>query len=915
MFSSFTLSKRASIYNNKTVLNEYIPDNRLNALIQHNISVSFSIDNYQRKTYGFVNEMAYYNTLLSKFNKKENCFKIKLRNSPYGWGRINAVDNSTLSVFHRPTRHSLCNGKYVDIDITACCQSIFYNLVENNGLVHEYPRLKQYIDTRSELFQHYMAKYNVNRDTIKKLFTAIGFGGSATSWFSKSGIEFDNDPFIVDLNNEYYKLADIIYNANPKICQDVEKALPTKFDKYNYDPRVLLSKKKRTTMALVYQTAERYAQESAIGFLCDVKGFNLKDIVPCQDGFMILSELMYPDLCIDCQTIVKRSLNMDLNFVVKEFDERFEIPPYMDPKELEKAQREEQKALEKAQREEEKALEKQRKEQAKIQKKREVEATIQTIENQKEAKKTEEKDAITKREHDMLLEQIEKHIINHQLVLPSKETFDNDLTNPETRWLIRGCMTDKEAAEKLFRLYPFWITCMGELYVFDYTTGMYSCDNVTHHKIITAHSTFLHIMLKDESHDKDWYRSENRSYGNTAMLIDKLILFLKTINVNNDWLKKSQPTSLGKILFENGYYVFNENIFYHEFDPNIVFFGRIHHSYIEDIEDADMDYIETIKQRLFYDTLGQEVGDYFILNLARGLSGECMKRILFAIGDTNCGKGVITTATALSIGDYFGAFNAESLAHRESSQDEAQIMRWVMLLRYKRVIISNEMKSGMTLNGNFIKKICSGGDTLIGRTHCKEETEFNTHFLPIILDNDMNQITPYDTAVDNRVRCLSFPKSFVDRPPENEFEMPMDINIKEELKTLRFQRCFVIMLLQAHCKYLRIDNKIENEPADVRNSKKEMVETTANINWITAFLKDYEITNDITDYVSSSSIEDWIKSKKLNISMLKFSKDMKKYTTLHKIENVTSKDKKVNKRNIKCWFGIKAIDEVEEEDM
>ena len=184
MFSGFKIERLPSIYNNKTVLNEYIPDNRLNALIQHNIGIEFSENQYQRKHYNFTNELAYYNTLLGKYNKKDNCFKIKLKNALYNWGRIQAEDYSTLAVFHRPTRHSLCQDQYKDIDMKSCCQTIFLNLVRMNGISHNYPRLEEYVAQRDQLLLHYQEKYGVSKNTIKNLFTGIGFGGSAKTWFA-----------------------------------------------------------------------------------------------------------------------------------------------------------------------------------------------------------------------------------------------------------------------------------------------------------------------------------------------------------------------------------------------------------------------------------------------------------------------------------------------------------------------------------------------------------------------------------------------------------------------------------------------------------------------------------------------------------------------------------------------------------
>jgi hypothetical protein len=451
-----------------------------------------------------------------------------------------------------------------------------------NGLTAEYTRLDEYCINRNALLRHYMGHYKVSRNSIKNLFTAIGFGGSYKSWFSKNNIEFDNDAFIVELNAEYYKLAELIYDANKNICEDILKAIPHKFIDYT-EPSALLSKKKRTTMAMFYQTAERYCQEAVISFLCQSRVFNFKDIVPCQDGFMILAPLMYPTICDDCERVIKQQFKMDLQFLVKEFDERFEIPAYISDKDKQLALKQQQKeqkeqalALKATEREQKKID----KEELKQQKKREIEATKQTIKQQKEEQKEEKKNEYIEKDRQILIETISRHTNEDNVnTLPSGQTFSTDIEDPKTRWILDGCMHDKAAAEKLFELYPYWITSCGDMYVFDYTTGMYSSNVIIYNKIISKHSDFLHIMLKDETHKKEWYRSDCRSYGNTSVLLDKIITLLKTLNVNNDWLKKSQSSSLGKILFENGYYDFTEQKLYDKFNPNIVFFGKIHHKF------------------------------------------------------------------------------------------------------------------------------------------------------------------------------------------------------------------------------------------------------------------------------------------------------------------------------------------------
>ena len=280
------------------------------------------------------------------------------------------------------------------------------------------------------------------------------------------------------------------------------------------------------------------------------------------------------------------------------------------------------------------------------------------------------------------------------------------------------------------------------------------------------------------------------------------------------------------------------------------------------------------------------------------------------MGGTNTGKSVLTKALQLACGDYVGGFNAENMAYRNTSNDEAQIMRWVMLLKYKRIIISNEMKSTCELNGNFIKKLSNGGsDMLVGRSHSGNEETFTPHFLPIVLANDLPKITPYDDAVDNRVRVISYTKQFVDEP-DNEYELKKDDSIKDELKSEVFQRCLVGILIQ---QYLIMTEKGEcNEPDEVKQAKKNWIGERVSGGFLQLFLGDYTITNDKNDYVESSEIEHWVEKKKLGISMKKFGMEMKKYLLVKKFEKVENKLKKRDGKPKVVWFGIKFNEEIEE---
>lgn len=494
----------------------------------------------------------------------------------------------------------------------------------------------------------------------------------------------------------------------------------------------------------------------------------------------------------------------------------------------------------------------------------------------------------------------------HDKTLNIPDDFDNSVLEKE------GVCSDLEASQKLYKLYPHWVYCLESLYVFDDEIGLWTDCPVVQNKIINRFTDELHVMVMG----KDEMIKTLKSYGNTTNLQKLMIEQLKTLCIDNNWIRRTQDSSLKKLLFNNGYYDLQEGKFYdkktYSFNPDIVFTGKIHHDY--DQKAIDVEYVESIKKRFFTDPLGEDVGSYMIYLLARGLGGDRLKNVLFGLGNTNCGKTILTTAIMLSCGDYVGSFNAENLVYNNSSNDEAQKMRWCMLLCKKRIIFSNEMKNTTEINGNMLKKISSGGDTLIGRTHGGTETEFTTHFLPVCFANDIPKIKPLDDAVNERLRIISFEKQFVDEP-ENEFELRKDTNICEEIKTIEFQKAFVGLLISNYLLYHELQPEM---PLQVINSKKEWTDKTET-DPMTMFLDEFEITNDIKDFIESKYMKNWLADKKVGISPEKFAKDLKKYCVRNGMDKVINKVKKINGKNRQCWFGMKPFSynpemEVEEEE-
>ena len=440
-----------------------------------------------------------------------------------------------------------------------------------------------------------------------------------------------------------------------------------------------------------------------------------------------------------------------------------------------------------------------------------------------------------------------------------------------------GVYNDLEAAQQVYKQYSHWVCCNSSLFVFDDKTGLWSEREEIMFNIISRYNDHLYLLIKNNN---DEVKKSFKGYGNSTGLQRQMLPQLKTLCINNSWLTNTDFSSLHKLLFLNGYLDMSTGVFYKEFDPSIVFFNRIERNYT--VDNLDVEYVKDIKQRFFYNQLGEDVGNYLILNVARSLAGDRMKKIFFGLGETNAGKSTIVISTINTFGDYIGTFNGENLCIKNSTADEAQLMRWAFLLRYKRIIFSNEMKQESVLSGNMMKKVSSGGDTLVGRTHGAEETHFIPHYNVFCNANDLLEIKPYDTAIHERLNIISYKKKYVDNPT-NEYELKKDDNIEVEMKSDKFKDAFSFIILDAYLQFCK-NGKKELIPDAVKNCKTEWVGEDAENTTVNKFLESYEVTNSTDDFIRSSDIELWLKDAKINISVTKFTMELKNIVALKSIQ-------------------------------
>ena len=199
-----------------------------------------------------------------------------------------------------------------------------------------------------------------------------------------------------------------------------------------------------------------------------------------------------------------------------------------------------------------------------------------------------------------------------------------------------GVEDDAGARDVILKQYPHWKNCHGVLYIFDNDTGLWTTNKSVMTGKISELANHLWVLVKD----KDGNYKKTKNYARNECLRRNIWGFIMEVTIDDDWLRQNEHSSMGKLLFPNGVLNLRTGVFYskdkYPFDPEIVFTYRMPQDFIYDtIDDV---YMEDIRKRLFVDPLGEEVGNYLILQFARALAGDLAKQITFGIGLGNNGK-------------------------------------------------------------------------------------------------------------------------------------------------------------------------------------------------------------------------------------------------------------------------------------
>ena len=94
------------------------------------------------------------------------------------------------------------------------------------------------------------------------------------------------------------------------------------------------------------------------------------------------------------------------------------------------------------------------------------------------------------------------------------------------------------------------------------------------------------------------------------------------------------------------------------------------------------------------------------------------------------------------------------------------------------------------------------------------------------------------------------------------------------------------------------DGCVDYDPAGVIAGKGTWIGCADGLNFVSKFLFEFEITNDVNDFIKGSDMSEWVVSQDLGISYQKFTTKLKKYCVLQKLDSVQNRDKKVNGKTV-----------------
>lgn len=473
-------------------------------------------------------------------------------------------------------------------------------------------------------------------------------------------------------------------------------------------------------------------------------------------------------------------------------------------------------------------------------------------------------------------------------------SFDEEVENEDNLIPDNVLIDDKYACSVFINIMgDDMIKKGGIIWLYDPTTGLWLCNETGILASVLSNSDALVFKQKDKEGNIKTF-----NYGGSTKNIKQMLHHLDALLDPTSSTEYSLESSKGFILFRDGYYDMKKAVFNPGFDSTCrskFFTKRVIRNYVGERNPVIE---EKVNKVLFENPYNNPaVGQFYKYIIARAIAG-CVEDKMWVsiVGNTNCGKGVMSCILRYVFDEYVGSYNPNVLKFNgRDGTDEARKLAWYVPLIGCRIALGNEVRlDGKSLDGNQIKALSSGGDTLqLRKEHISQfDVELVTTFF--LLVNDMPPVTPCDQALKNRMRSIPHTKSFVDKEQSecNEYEMQGDSKLKDKIKTSEYINAFFWIIMDAY-------NTVVEAPKEVIDESNELfVVEDVKIKSILEERYEFVATDDKENYVSAREIIQYLLDEGVRMSDTKIGRELKKI-------GLISDKKKINKRATTVYYGLK----------
>ena len=336
---------------------------------------------------------------------------------------------------------------------------------------------------------------------------------------------------------------------------------------------------------------------------------------------------------------------------------------------------------------------------------------------------------------------------------------------------------------------------------------------------------------------------------------------------DNKFIQNIWEETRFKLYFKNGYYDFKEKRFIKgKFNRTPIKIDRDYNDSVtlqsyNDLYNNILLPIFSIKTKE-EDPMRNRLMEYFLYRMSRIMAGHIEdKKWVLLEGLRNSGKGVLTLLLENAFERYVKITNSGNFVYKELSTDEAKKQSWMIDYQFVRLAFTQEItinknsKTSNKVDGNMIKKFCSGGDSIEARKNHQDEYQFKLQSSLMICCNDMPDIEPTDT----KEFCDEFQmksKFLTPEQEETETKIPTfkyytaDDKVKQYVKESNYIDAFIQLLITSY-----------NNPVNYPKEIKQQLEDVKEEDDYTKLYNLFTITNNKKDFISNNVLQEKIDEK------------------------------------------------------